>query len=39
MTQHRLDPLLKPRSIALLGASNRDDSPGKVLASMGIDSD
>lgn len=39
MTKHRLDPLLKPGSIALLGASDRPDSPGQVLARQVIDSD
>ena len=39
MTKHRLDPLLKPDSIALLGASDRPDSPGQVLARQVIDSD
>lgn len=34
MTGHPLDPLLAPRSIALLGASARADSPGAVLADM-----
>ena len=29
MTEHRLDPLLQPASIALLGASERDGSPGQ----------
>ena len=38
MTKHRLDPLLKPDSIALLGASDRPDSPGQVLARQVIDS-
>ncbi len=39
MTEHRLDPLLQPRSIALLGASERPDSPGRLLASMVIEAD
>ena len=39
MTEHRLDPLLKPGSIALLGASDRSDSPGHVLARHVIESD
>ena len=39
MTEHRLDPLLKPGSIALLGASDRDESPGQILARMVIQSD
>jgi acyl-CoA synthetase (NDP forming) len=38
MTTHRLDPLLKPDSIALMGASNRDGSPGRVLAELVINS-
>ena len=38
MTEHRLDPLLKPGSIALLGASDRSDSPGHVLARHVIES-
>ncbi|MGE0006026.1 MAG: acetate--CoA ligase family protein [Parvibaculaceae bacterium] len=28
---HRLDPLLKPRSIAFVGASTRPDTPGNVM--------
>ena len=36
MAEHRLDPLLQPASIALLGASERTDSPGLVLAEMVI---
>ncbi|HUV23319.1 MAG TPA: CoA-binding protein, partial [Gammaproteobacteria bacterium] len=36
MAEHRLDPLLQPASIALLGASERSDSPGLVLAEMVI---
>ena len=39
MTEHRLDPLLKPRSIALLGASTRAGSPGRILSEMVIQSD
>ncbi len=35
---HRLDPLLRPGSIALVGASSRPDSPGRVLADMVINS-
>ncbi len=31
---HRLDPLLRPRSIALVGASERPGSPGSQLAAM-----
>ena len=29
---HRLDPLLRPRSIALVGASPRPDTPGNTMA-------
>ena len=39
MAEHRLDPLLQPVSIALLGASERADSPGRVLAEMIIESE
>ncbi len=39
MTDHYLDPLLKPASIALVGVSNRADSPGQVLAKMVLESD
>ena len=39
MPEHYLDPLLSPGSIALVGASDRPDSPGKVLARMVIESD
>ena len=39
MTKHYLDPLLKPGSIALLGASDRSDRPGHVLARHIIESD
>ena len=39
MSKHRLDPLLKPASIALVGVSDRADSPGQVLARMVIESD
>ena len=35
---HRLDPLLRPGSMALVGASGRPDSPGRVLADMVINS-
>ena len=35
---HRLDPLLRPGSIALVGASGRPDSPGRALADMVINS-
>ena len=34
MTSHYLDPLLKPGSIALVGASNRDGTPGNTLAKL-----
>jgi acyl-CoA synthetase (NDP forming) len=37
--KHPLDPLLQPASIALLGASERAASPGRVLAGMVIESD
>ena len=36
--KHKLDPLLRPSSIALLGASGRSGSPGNVLANMVIGS-
>ncbi|MFT7372420.1 MAG: acyl-CoA synthetase (NDP forming), partial [Oleiphilaceae bacterium] len=36
--EHPLDPLLKPASIALVGASNKQGSPGFVLANMVINS-
>ena len=39
MTEHRLDPLLKPASIALVGVSDRADSPGQILARMVLESD
>ena len=38
MTRHHLDPLLQPASIALVGASDKDGSPGQVLAAMVINS-
>ena len=38
MTEHRLDALLKPQRIALVGVSNRDHSPGKTLARMLLES-
>ena len=38
MTEHRLDPLLKPRSIALMGATEREGAPGRVLAEMVLQS-
>jgi len=34
MTEHRLDPLLRPRQVALLGSSERIGSPGRTLAEM-----
>jgi len=36
--EHTLDPLLKPASIALVGASERNGSPGRVLAELIINS-
>ncbi|MEM7564652.1 MAG: acetate--CoA ligase family protein [Pseudomonadota bacterium] len=39
MNKHRLDPLLKPASIALVGVSARESSPGNTLARMLLDSD
>jgi len=39
MAEHRLDPLLKPTSIALVGVSERADSPGHRLVKMVLDSD
>ncbi|MCP4333870.1 MAG: acetate--CoA ligase family protein [Gammaproteobacteria bacterium] len=39
MTEHRLDPLLRPASIALVGVSDRHGSPGQVLAGMVLESD
>lgn len=39
MIEHRLDPLLKPASIALVGVSDRAGSPGQVLARMVLESD
>jgi acyl-CoA synthetase (NDP forming) len=39
MTEHPLDPLLQPSSIALLGASERAQSPGATLAGMIINSE
>ena len=38
MSEHYLDPLLRPRSIALVGASERSGSPGETLADMVINS-
>jgi len=39
VSNHRLDPLLKPGSIALVGASSKVGSPGQLLADMVINSD
>jgi acyl-CoA synthetase (NDP forming) len=39
MPPHALDPLLKPVSIALIGASTKADSPGQVLCNMVLNSD
>ncbi len=39
MSNHPLDPLLRPSRIALLGASNRIGSPGHTLATQVIQSD
>ena len=39
MTKHRLDPLLKPASIALMGVSERSGSPGHTLTQMVLESD
>jgi len=39
MAEHRLDPLLKPASIALVGVSERADSPGHTLVGMVLESD
>ena len=36
--KHSLDPLLKPASIALVGASNKPGTPGFILADMVINS-
>jgi acyl-CoA synthetase (NDP forming) len=38
MTEHHLDPLLKPASIALVGVSERADSPGHRLVKMVLES-
>lgn len=38
MTHHPLDPLLKPGSVALVGASARQSSPGNILANLVINS-
>ena len=35
-SEHRLDPLLKPNSVALIGASERAASPGSILADLVI---
>jgi acyl-CoA synthetase (NDP forming) len=35
--KHRLDPLLRPRSVAIVGASNRPDSMGEwALRNLGL---
>ncbi|MEX0502439.1 acetate--CoA ligase family protein [Alphaproteobacteria bacterium LSUCC0719] len=34
MTQHPLDPLLRPRSIAFVGASDRPDTTGAAMLAM-----
>jgi len=39
MPNHALDPLLKPQSIALVGASSKRGSPGHVLSEMVFNSD
>ena len=39
MAEHPLDPLLDPRSVALVGASAREGSPGHNLADMVVNSD
>jgi len=39
MKKHRLDPLLKPESIALVGASDKAGSPGNLLYEMVMNSD
>lgn len=39
MTKHHLDSLLKPGSIALMGASSKPGSPGNVLANNVINSE
>ena len=36
--KHPLDPLLKPASIALVGASKKQGTPGFILADMVINS-
>ena len=38
MTSHRLDCLLQPATVALVGASERAGSPGRILAEMVINS-
>jgi len=38
VTRHRLDPLLRPASIALVGASSKAGSPGKILTDMVVNS-
>jgi len=39
MTEHYLDPLLRPARIALVGASEREGTPGARLAEMVVNSD
>lgn len=39
MRKHHLDPLLKPASIALMGVSERSESPGHTLLKMVLESD
>ena len=39
MRKHLLDPLLKPASIALMGVSERRESPGYTLMEMVLESD
>ena len=39
MLKHRLDPLLNPASIALMGVSERSESPGHTLVKMVLESD
>ena len=36
MIAHRLDPLLTPRSLALVGASGRRQSPGRAMLEMAL---
>ena len=39
MTDHYLDPLLRPARIALVGVSGREGTPGATLAEMVVNSD